>query len=82
MLRTKSIPLVKVLWKNHALKKASWEREDIMQSRYPDLFHNQGMYNFEDEIFVREEDCSGPKQKIIIIIIIIIITIIKKKRYF
>uniref|UniRef100_A0A2N9GV60 RNA-directed DNA polymerase n=1 Tax=Fagus sylvatica TaxID=28930 RepID=A0A2N9GV60_FAGSY len=42
MLRTKSIPLVKVLWKNHALKEASWEREDIMQSRYPDLFHNQG----------------------------------------
>uniref|UniRef100_A0A2N9HRA9 RNA-directed DNA polymerase n=1 Tax=Fagus sylvatica TaxID=28930 RepID=A0A2N9HRA9_FAGSY len=41
MLRTKSIPLVKVLWKNHALKEASWEREDIMQSRYPDLFHNQ-----------------------------------------
>jgi hypothetical protein len=58
MLRTKSIPLVKVLWRNHALKEASWEREDIMQSRYPDLFHNQGMYNFEDEIFVRGEDCS------------------------
>jgi hypothetical protein len=62
MLRIKSIPLVKVLWKNHALKEASWEREDIMQSRYPDLFHNQGMYNFEDEIFVRGEDCNGPKQ--------------------
>ena len=62
MLRTKSIPLVKVLWKNHALKEASWEREDIMQSRYPSLFHNQGMYNFEDEIFVRGEDCSGPEQ--------------------
>jgi hypothetical protein len=58
MLRTKSIPLVKVLWRNHALKEASWEREDIMQSRYPDLFHNQGMYNFEDEIFVRGEDCN------------------------
>uniref|UniRef100_A0A2N9EJD6 Reverse transcriptase domain-containing protein n=1 Tax=Fagus sylvatica TaxID=28930 RepID=A0A2N9EJD6_FAGSY len=41
MLRTKSIPLVKVLWKNHALKEASWEHEDIMQSRYPDLFYNQ-----------------------------------------
>jgi hypothetical protein len=65
MLRTKSIPLVKVLWRNHALKEASWEREDIMQSRYPDLFHNQGMYNFEDEIFVRGEDCNvqnSPKQ--------------------
>jgi hypothetical protein len=79
MLRTKSIPLVKVLWKNHVLKEASWEHEDIMQSRYPDLFHNQGMYNFEDEIFVRGEDCNGPEQKIIIIIITIIK---KKKRYF
>jgi hypothetical protein len=71
MLRTKSIPLVKVLWKNHALKEASWEREDIMQSRYPSLFHNQGMYNFEDEIFVRGEDCNvqnSPKQIIIIIL--------------
>ena len=68
MLRTKSIPLVKVLWKNHVLKEASWEREDIMQSRYPNLFHNQGMYNFEDKIFVRGEDCSA-QNKIIIIII-------------
>ena len=29
-----------------------------MQSRYLDLFHNQGMYNFEDEIFIRGEDCN------------------------
>ena len=30
-----------------------------MQSRYPNLFHNRGMYNFEEEIFVRGEDCNA-----------------------
>ena len=51
VLRTKTITLVKVLWKNHTVEEASWEREDEMKSNYPELFVNEGMYNFEDEIF-------------------------------
>ncbi|KAA0062823.1 ty3-gypsy retrotransposon protein [Cucumis melo var. makuwa] len=38
MLRNREIPLVKVLWRNHGIEEATWEREDDMRSRYPDLF--------------------------------------------
>ncbi|KAL0539461.1 hypothetical protein IC582_023673 [Cucumis melo] len=37
-LRNKEIPLVKVLWRNHRVEEATWEREDDMRSCYPDLF--------------------------------------------
>ncbi|GAV68033.1 Chromo domain-containing protein [Cephalotus follicularis] len=37
-LRSKSIPLVKVLWKYHGLKEATWEREEDMRALYPHLF--------------------------------------------
>jgi hypothetical protein len=38
VLRTKTIPIVKVLWHNHRVKEASWEAEHDMWSRYPQLF--------------------------------------------
>ncbi|KAL0552145.1 hypothetical protein IC582_011242 [Cucumis melo] len=38
MLRNREIPLVKVLWRNHRIEEATWEREDDMRSRYPELF--------------------------------------------
>ncbi|KAL4036953.1 hypothetical protein IC575_000531 [Cucumis melo] len=37
-LRNKEIPLVKVLWRNHRVEEATWEREDDMKSHYPELF--------------------------------------------
>ncbi|KAL0540204.1 hypothetical protein IC582_024437 [Cucumis melo] len=37
-LRNKQIPLVKVLWRNNRVEEATWEREDDMRSRYPELF--------------------------------------------
>ncbi|GAV75849.1 Chromo domain-containing protein [Cephalotus follicularis] len=38
VLRTKTIPLVKVLWKNHEVEEATWELEDTMRQEYPHLF--------------------------------------------
>ncbi|KAL4021638.1 hypothetical protein IC575_020444 [Cucumis melo] len=38
MLRNREIPLVKVLWRNHWVEEATWEREDDIRSRYPELF--------------------------------------------
>ncbi|KAL0536189.1 hypothetical protein IC582_025128 [Cucumis melo] len=38
MLRNREIPLVKVLWRNHRVEEATWEREDDMRSRCPELF--------------------------------------------
>ena len=49
-LRNKTISLVKVLWRNHLVEKATWEWEDQMRSQYP-LFHDIGT-NFMDEIFL------------------------------
>ena len=38
VLRNKTIPLVKVLWRNHKIKEATWEREDDMRKNNPELF--------------------------------------------
>ena len=38
VLRNKTIPLVKVLWRNHKIEEATWEREDDMKKSYPELF--------------------------------------------
>ncbi|XP_071928046.1 uncharacterized protein [Coffea arabica] len=38
-LRSKRIPLVKILWKNHGIEEATWELEEDMQRKYPELFH-------------------------------------------
>ena len=37
-LRNKKIPLVKVLWRNHKTKEATWESEETMRHQYPQLF--------------------------------------------
>ena len=34
-------------------REATWELEDDMKTRYPHLFENEGMLNFEDEIFFK-----------------------------
>ena len=39
-LRNKRIPLVKVLWRNHSEKEATWEREEDMRTLYPHLFRD------------------------------------------
>jgi len=36
-LRTKTIPLVKVLWRKHVVEEASWELEQEMQDLYSNL---------------------------------------------
>ena len=39
-LRSKVIPLVKVLWRNHKREAATWELEAQMRRQYPQLFSN------------------------------------------
>ena len=50
-LRNKTISLVKVLWRNHLVEEATWEREDQMRDQYRHLFHDTGE-NFVGEIFL------------------------------
>jgi len=37
ILKTKKIPLVKVLWRHHDMEEATWESEDQMKEKYPYL---------------------------------------------
>ncbi|KAK5785276.1 hypothetical protein PVK06_039843 [Gossypium arboreum] len=37
-LRNKRVPLVKVLWLKHGVEEATWETENAMKERYPNLF--------------------------------------------
>ncbi|XP_057965297.1 uncharacterized protein LOC131155864 [Malania oleifera] len=39
-LRTREIPLVKVLWCNHVVEEASWEVEVKIRQKYPQLFRD------------------------------------------
>ena len=48
-LRTKQVPLGKVLWRNHELEEATWAGEEDIRTKYPELFNTQGK-NVEDEI--------------------------------
>ena len=48
-LRNRSIPLVKVLWRNHSKEEATWETEENMRRSYPYLFSDSGI-EFRDEI--------------------------------
>ncbi|GAB2276866.1 hypothetical protein Dimus_039211 [Dionaea muscipula] len=38
VLRNKTVPFVKILWRNHAVEEATWERENEMREKYPHLF--------------------------------------------
>ena len=38
VLRNKTIPLVKVLWRSHTVEEATWEHEEQMKRHYPHLF--------------------------------------------
>ena len=40
-LRTKEIPMVKILWSNHTVEDCTWEIEAVMQDSYPYLLLSQ-----------------------------------------
>ncbi|KAA0054819.1 Chromo domain-containing protein [Cucumis melo var. makuwa] len=41
MLRNQGIPLVKVLWGNHRVEEATWEREDDMRAHHTRVISNR-----------------------------------------
>jgi hypothetical protein len=38
VLRNKNISLVKVLWSDYSVEEGSWELEESMRNKYPNLF--------------------------------------------
>lgn len=44
VIRSKAIPLVKVLCQHHGIKKATWESEEAMKCKYPYLVQGLGTF--------------------------------------
>ena len=62
VLRNKTIPLVKVLWRSHSVEEATWEHEEMMKRHYPHLFDaGTNVLNFEEEILIRGGELQHPK---------------------
>ncbi|GKF62485.1 hypothetical protein Tco_0182539, partial [Tanacetum coccineum] len=38
VMRKKVIPFVKILWKNHPEREATWDTEESMRASYPHFF--------------------------------------------
>ena len=49
VLRNKTIKYVRVMWSGQTEREATWELEDAMRTKYPELFLWPGMLIFEDE---------------------------------
>ncbi|XP_071917060.1 uncharacterized protein [Coffea arabica] len=47
-LRIKRIPLVKILWRNHEVEEVTWEVEEEIRAKYPELFSDQ-VLSLDDE---------------------------------
>ena len=60
ILRRRNISYVKVQWSRHSEREATWELEEEMKQKYPQLFETTGMKNFEDKISFRGEECYSP----------------------
>ena len=43
VLRSKTVRLVRVLWRHYGVEESTWEREDTMQATYPFLFRDECM---------------------------------------
>ncbi|RVW79670.1 Transposon Ty3-I Gag-Pol polyprotein [Vitis vinifera] len=48
VLRHAVVKLVKVQWSNHSVREATWELEEEMREKYPQLFQDSGMSSLED----------------------------------
>ena len=42
------VKLLKIQWSNHDIRDATWELEDEMRDKHPQLFHGSSMSSLED----------------------------------
>ena len=42
------VKLVKVQWSNHSIQEATWELEEEMRQKHPQLFQDSGMSSLKD----------------------------------
>ena len=48
VLRHAVVKLVKVQWSNHSIQEATWELEEEMREKHPQLFQDSGMSSLEE----------------------------------
>ena len=48
VLQCTIVKLVKVQWSNHDIREATWELEDEMKDKHPQLFRDSGMSSLDD----------------------------------
>ena len=48
VLRRAVVKLVKVQWSNHSIQEATWELEEDMREKHPQLFQDSGKSSLED----------------------------------
>ncbi|RVW23422.1 Transposon Ty3-G Gag-Pol polyprotein [Vitis vinifera] len=48
VLRHAVVKLVKIQWSNHSIREATWELEEEMREKHPQLFQDSGMSSLED----------------------------------
>ena len=48
VLRHAVVKLVKVLWRNHSIREATWELEEEMREKHLQLFKDSGKSSLED----------------------------------
>ncbi|RVW37588.1 hypothetical protein CK203_074007 [Vitis vinifera] len=48
VLRHAVVKLVKVQWSNHSIREATWELEEEMREKHPQLFQDSGMSSLEE----------------------------------
>ena len=61
VLRNKTIPLVKVLWRSHKVEEATWEPKAQMRRQYPQLFSELDIFLpflLEFSLFISRTKCS------------------------
>ena len=48
VLRRAVVKLVKVQWSNHSIQEATWELEEDMREKHPQLFQDSSISSLED----------------------------------
>ena len=60
VLCSKTIPLVKVLWRNHLHEEATWETKKEMKDKYPQLFRKRYVKFRGLNFFYGGVECNTP----------------------
>ncbi|XP_070004933.1 uncharacterized protein [Nicotiana sylvestris] len=68
-LRSKEIQFVKVLRRNHTVEEATWEMEDDMRVKYPNLFQSTGFHK-KKKIFTLVRNIMDKYRQVMLLVLV------------